>query len=187
MRALIIVDVQVDFCPGGTLPTHEGDEVVPVINNIIDNFDIVLASRDWHPEQTKHFNKWPVHCVQGRHGAEFHPQLRTEKVDQEFLKGTGDKDDGYSAFEATNADLNEYLKNHHIKDVFVCGLATDFCVKETALDCIKYGFETYVIEDAVAGVALKPEDITHAINEMKNAGVNFIKLSEVIEKEILSL
>ncbi len=103
--ALLIVDVQNDFCPGGALPTPQGDIVVPVINKLMDKFDLILASRDWHPEDTIHFNRWPVHCVKESHGADFPAVLKREKIIQIFEKGTGSKDDGYSAFEATNKNL----------------------------------------------------------------------------------
>ena len=104
-RALLIVDVQNDFCPGGALPAPTGDKVVPVINKIIDKFSNIVASRDWHPKVTVHFNKWPEHCVQNTKGADFPKELNKEKFDQIFEKGTRNIDDGYSAFEATNVDL----------------------------------------------------------------------------------
>ena len=102
---LLIVDVQNDFCPGGALPTPQGDIVVPVINNLMDKFELIIASRDWHPKDTIHFNRWPVHCVKESHGADFPDELKREKIIQIFEKGTGSKDDGYSAFEATNKNL----------------------------------------------------------------------------------
>src|SRR5690606_19482878 len=109
-KALLIVDVQNDFCPGGALAVKDGDKVVPVINGIIDKFDLVLASKDWHPVDSVHFEKWPVHCVQNTYGADFHPDLQTDKIDRVLLKGTQNKDDGYSAFEATNVSLADFLR-----------------------------------------------------------------------------
>jgi nicotinamidase/pyrazinamidase len=179
MKALIIVDVQVDFCPGGMLASPDGDKVVPVINKLIDNFDIILASRDWHPAKTAHFKKWPVHCVRNSHGAEFHPQLNSDKIQQQFLKGTENKDDGYSAFEATNKNLDDYLKEHDVNELYVSGIATEYCVKETAFDSLNYGYKTWVIEDAIAGVRLKPDDEQGAKDEMKKAGIRFVNSTQI--------
>src|SRR5277367_3833051 len=131
MKALLIVDVQNDFCPGGTLAVPEGDKVVPVINQLMDQFPIVVASKDWHPKDTVHFQKWPPHCVQGTKGAEFHPGLDASKVQKIFLKGNHNKDDGYSAFEATNDNLAAFLKKKEVTDLYIVGLATDYCVKAT--------------------------------------------------------
>ncbi len=171
-KALIIVDVQNDFCPGGALAAPDGDQVVPVINQLVDHFDYVLASKDWHPSDTVHFQKWPVHCVAGTPGAEFHPQLRTDKIDQVLLKGTDNKDDGYSAFEATNVDLAQWLKEHDVEEVYVTGLTTEYCVKSTALDAAKNGFKTYVIRDAVRPV--NPADEAAAYRDMEEASIQLI-------------
>jgi len=179
MKALIIVDVQVDFCPGGALAAAGGDKIIPVINSLMDKFDLVVASRDWHPAQTIHFDKWPVHCVRESHGADFHPQLKADKIQQQFLKGTENRDDGYSAFEATNKNLTDFLKEHKIDELFVTGLATDYCVKATALDSVKNGFKTSVIEDAIAAVNVQPKDGQEAIEAMKKTGVKFIKASDI--------
>jgi len=107
-KALFIIDVQNDFCPGGALPVPEGDKVVPVINELMPKFDLVIATRDWHPEKTVHFEKWPVHCVRNTEGARFHPDLKTEMIHKIISKGTGNKDDGYSAFETEELDLAQY-------------------------------------------------------------------------------
>jgi nicotinamidase/pyrazinamidase len=179
MKALIIVDVQVDFCPGGALAAAGGDKIIPVINSLMDKFDLVVASRDWHPAQTIHFDKWPVHCVQETHGADFHEQLKSGKIQQQFLKGTENKDDGYSAFEATNKNLADFLKEHKIDELFVTGLATDYCVKATALDSVNNGFKTTVIEDAIAAVNVQPTDGQEAKEAMKKAGVKFISSNHV--------
>jgi nicotinamidase/pyrazinamidase len=114
MEALLIVDVQNDFCPGGALPAPEGDKVVPVINNILENFSLVCASKDWHPENSDHFKKWPKHCIQNSPGADFHSKLKTANIDQVLLKGTGREDNGYSAFEASNINFNDFLKNKNV-------------------------------------------------------------------------
>lgn len=179
MKALLIVDVQNDFCTGGTLAVPEGEKVVPVINHLMDRFKIIVASKDWHPEKTKHFEKWPVHCVQHTFGAAFHPQLDAEKIQEVFLKGTGNKDDGYSAFEATSNNLENFLQGHDVTDLYVCGLATDYCVLASALDAHKKKFNVLVIEDAVRGVDVVKGDVERAIEEMKHMGIVFIPSDQV--------
>ncbi|MDD3494333.1 MAG: nicotinamidase [Dysgonamonadaceae bacterium] len=178
-KALLIVDVQNDFCPGGALAVKDGDKVVPVINGIIDKFDLVLASKDWHPVDSVHFEKWPVHCVQNTYGADFHPDLQTDKIDRVLLKGTQNKDDGYSAFEATNISLADFLRGEGVTDLYVCGLATDYCVKATALDACKLGFRTYVITDAVAAVNLNPGDDKKALEEISSQGCILVNSNEI--------
>lgn len=179
MKALLVVDVQNDFCPGGSLAVPEGDKVVPVINDLMEQFPLVVASKDWHPSQTVHFQKWPVHCVHNRPGADFHPGLKSMKIKQVFLKGTGNKDDGYSAFEATNLDLEKFLKEKGVTELYVTGLATDYCVGASALDAVKKGFKTFVVEDAIAAVNVHPGDDKKALEEMKNAGVRAVKSEEI--------
>lgn len=177
-NALLIVDVQNDFCPGGSLAVSDGDKIVPIINQIEDKFDFVISSQDWHPAATVHFEKWPPHCIAGTFGADFHPNLITDKIDLKLLKGTGNKDDGYSAFEATNVSLIDYLRKNQIQDLYVCGLATDYCVKATVLDAIENGFHTYVITDAVAAVNVEKGDDRKALNEMYLKGCTLIKSEE---------
>lgn len=179
MKALLVVDVQNDFCPGGTLAVPDGDRVVPVINQLMDKFPLVVASKDWHPLETVHFQKWPVHCVHNTRGAEFHPQLDSAKIKQVFLKGTGNKDDGYSAFEATSLDLAKYLKEHGVTELYVTGLATDYCVRASALDALKQGFKTYVVTDAVAAVNVQPGDEQKALDEMQKAGATLVQSKDV--------
>lgn len=179
MRALLIVDVQNDFCPGGALPAPRGNEVVPVINKLIDEFDLVLASKDWHPVETVHFNKWPKHCIQGTTGAEFYPDLDSQKINKVFVKGTRNVDDGYSAFEATNENLADYLKKQGIDEVYVTGLATEYCVKSTVLDALKNHFKVFVIKDAVEGIYQQEGDVENAFKDMINAGAELIASSEV--------
>ena len=177
--ALLIVDVQNDFCPGGALPTPKGDIVVPVINKLMDKFDLIIASRDWHPEDTIHFNRWPVHCVRESHGADFPADLNREKITQIFEKGTGSKDDGYSAFEATNKNLVEYLKEKKVDELYIAGLTVEYCVKSTVLDALKYGFKTFVIKDAVEGIRQNEDDFDNAFEEMKNAGAIIITSEDI--------
>jgi len=179
MKALLIVDVQNDFCSGGTLAVPDGEKVVPVINKLIDRFKVVVASKDWHPKKTKHFTKWPVHCVQDTFGAAFHPQLDSEKIQEVFLKGSGEEDDGYSAFEATNKNLEQFLRSHQVDDLYVCGLATDYCVLSSALDAHKIGFNVLIIEDAIRGVEAVKGDVERAIEEMKHMGIVFIPSGQV--------
>jgi nicotinamidase/pyrazinamidase len=179
MKALLIVDVQNDFCSGGTLAVPDGEKVVPVINGLMDRFEVIAASKDWHPKHTRHFEKWPVHCVQHTFGAAFHPQLNVEKIDEVFLKGTGTEDDGYSAFEATSNDLEKYLKDRGVTDLYVCGLATDYCVLASALDARKKKFNVLVIEDAVRGVDVVKGDVARAAQEMKRQGIVFVRSPDV--------
>ncbi len=178
-QALIIVDVQNDFCPGGTLAVEHGDEVVAPLNKLIDEFLAqgapVYKTRDWHPPTTKHFTKyggtWPIHCVQNTKGAEFHPELKDDPRIQIISKGLGDTD-CYSGFDET--DLAEQLRRQGVKEVLIGGLATDYCVKNTVLDAIKKGFQVKAIEDAMRPVELNPGDGERAIEEMRVAGAEVI-------------
>jgi nicotinamidase/pyrazinamidase len=174
-RALIVVDVQNDFCPGGALAVANGDKVVAPLNKLIAEFlergEPVFKSRDWHPKQTKHFaafgGTWPVHCVQNTKGAEFHPDLIADPRIHVVSKGLGDKD-CYSAFDET--DLALQLQRLGVEEVWVGGLATDYCVKSTVLDALKQGFRVQAVENAMRAVEVKPGDGQRAIEEMKNAG-----------------
>ena len=178
MKALLVVDVQNDFCPGGALPAPEGDKVVPVINRLMDKFPLIIASKDWHPEITVHFDKWPRHCVQNTKGAELHPDLRQDRIAQTVLKGAMNMDEGYSVFEGIDIDLEKFLGDRGVDAVYVTGLVTEYCVKETAIDAQKRGFSTYVIKDAVEGVRLKEGDVERAFEEMEKAGVKIISSTE---------
>ncbi|HJX70363.1 MAG TPA: isochorismatase family protein [Bacteroidales bacterium] len=171
MKALIIVDVQNDFCPGGALPAPDGDKVIPVINKLMNRFPVILASRDAHPSDSRHFEKWPVHCVKGTRGADFQPGLHVSKIQQELLKGTADKDDGYSAFEASNQNVAESLRKKQVTDVYITGLTTEYCVKSTALDSVHNGFKTYIVTDAIAAVQPDSENEKAAFAEMNDAGI----------------
>lgn len=178
-QALIVVDVQNDFCPGGTLAVPHGDEVIAPLNKLIDQFlergDPVYKSRDWHPPTTRHFTAyggtWPVHCVQNTEGAQFHPALRDDPRIKVISKGLSNAD-GYSAFEETN--LGSQLNNAGVEEVVVGGLATDYCVKNTVLDALKQGYRVKAIEDAMRPVELKPGDGERAIEEMRAAGAEII-------------
>jgi nicotinamidase/pyrazinamidase len=170
MKALLIVDVQNDFCPGGALAVAGGDKVVPVINRVMDDYPLVIASQDWHPPASAHFAKWPPHCIAGTPGAELHPGLRRE-IAQVFKKGTGERDDGYSAFEATNADLEKFLKTRGVEELDIVGLATDFCVRASALDAARKGFRVRVLTNATAAVG----DPEPALREMREAGIELVQ------------
>jgi nicotinamidase/pyrazinamidase len=178
-QALIVVDVQNDFCPGGTLAVPHGDAVVAPLNKLIDEFlergDLVYKSRDWHPPTTKHFaaygGTWPVHCVQNTKGAEFHPALRDDPRIKIVSKGLGDTD-CYSAFDET--DLASELRRSGVEELVVGGLATDYCVKNTVLDGLKHGFKVKAVEDAMRPVELQPGDGDKAIQEMRAAGAEII-------------
>ncbi len=179
--ALLIVDVQNDFCPGGALPVPEGDKVVPVLNRVAEQVaqrgGWVFASRDWHPPTTRHFadygGKWPVHCVQNTLGADFHPDLKLPEGTHIISKGTSETDNGYSAFEGRTEEgktLLEVLRERNIRRLIVGGLATDYCVRASVLDALKHGFEVVVLTDAVRGVDVQPGDSERALQEMRTAG-----------------
>jgi len=183
--ALLIVDVQNDFCLGGALPVPEGDRVVPVLNRWIEQFAQsgapVYASRDWHPETTSHFavrgGPWPVHCVANTPGAEFHPQLRLPPSANIVSKGTEPYDHGYSAFEGrtgSGARLIDDLRQRGIRRLYVGGLATDYCVKHSVLDARRLGLDVTVLEDAIAGVEVHPGDSAKALAEMRDAGAEIV-------------
>jgi nicotinamidase/pyrazinamidase len=174
-RALLVVDVQNDFCPGGSLAVAHGDDVVAPLNKLIQEFlergEPVFKSRDWHPSETKHFaaygGTWPVHCVQETKGAEFHPDLIDDIHIRTISKGLCDED-SYSAFDGT--DLALQLRRLGIEEVWVGGLATDYCVKNTVLDALREGFRVKAMTDAIRAVELKPGDGERAIEEMREAG-----------------
>jgi nicotinamidase/pyrazinamidase len=196
MKALILVDIQNDFLPGGALAVPNGGAVIPIVNKILPVFPLVVATQDWHPSihgsfAANHPGKkvfeqidlnglpqtlWPVHCVQNTPGAALATDLRQDRIARVFQKGTDAGIDSYSGLfdngHRKSTGLGEWLKQQRVTDVFVCGLATDYCVKFTALDAVQLGFKTYLIEDASRGVNLHPNDVQKAIEEMKAAGVN---------------
>jgi nicotinamidase/pyrazinamidase len=198
-RALILVDLQNDFCPGGALEVKHGDEVIEVANRVARHFDMVVATQDWHPREHKSFAAnnpgkqpyevidlaglpqvlWPVHCVQGSPGADFHAGLDRARVAKVFPKGTDPGVDSYSGLHDNgrrkSTGLGEWLKGQGVDTVYVLGLATDYCVKFTALDAKKDGFATYLVEDGCRGVELKSGDSERAIDEMRAAGVVVIE------------
>jgi nicotinamidase/pyrazinamidase len=174
--ALIVVDPQNDFLPGGALAVADGLRIFPPINRIAPHFAHVFATRDWHPENHDSFaaqgGPWPVHCVAGSAGARFHPQLQVEHIDAIVDTGVAPDAPGYSGFEGT--DLAERLQHVGAKRVFVCGVATDYCVKETVLGALDRGFQTFLLTDAIAAVDATPGDGAAAIDEMQRRGATTI-------------
>ena len=188
--ALLIVDLQNDFCPGGALQVPDGDRIVGPVNRAAELFASaglpVLASRDWHPPDTAHFRDygglWPLHCVQGTSGADFHPSLRLPAGTIIFSKGINPALDGYSAFEGVTAEgvgLDDLLRELGVRKLYVCGLATDYCVVRTVIEALKSRFEVSLLTDAVAGVDLVPGDSASAIKEMLAAGAQPVTVEEL--------
>ncbi len=199
MKVLLIIDVQNDFCPGGALAVGGGNEVVPVINSIIWKFNRVVATQDWHPADHSSFASnhkgkkpfdeielngyrqtlWPDHCVQGSRGADFHPDLNTTLVDLIVRKGTSSDIDSYSAFlendKKTKTGLDGYLNSIGTTEVFVCGLATDYCVYYSAMDAHMIGFKTAVIIDACRGIDVPEGSLTKVIASMREAGIRIVE------------
>lgn len=203
MKALLLIDIQNDFVPGGSLAVRDGDAVVGPANRLAKRFDIVVATQDWHPPGHGSFASshpgrkpgemgeldglpqvmWPDHCVQGTHGAEFLAGLDRSRWTEVFRKGTDPKIDSYSGFfdnghrKATG--LGDWLKARGVTHVFIAGIATDYCVKFTAMDALELGFKTTVIEDACRGVDLTPGDVQRAISDMRNAGIEILNESDI--------
>ena len=195
MKALLLVDIQNDFLPGGALAVAEGDAVLEPANRLIEAFDVVVATQDWHPADHCSFadnhsghslydtivvndleqTLWPVHCVQGTPGADFSSKLMIDKADAVIRKGTGASIDSYSGFfdngHQRSTGLAGYLRERGISDVFVCGLATDFCVKFTALDSVESGFHTHLVAEACRGVELSTGNVQRAVDQMRSNGV----------------
>ncbi len=201
---LLIVDVQNDFCPGGALAVSEGDEVVPVINTLAPLFPVVAATRDWHPEghvsfASSHKGKsvyetvktdgidqvlWPDHCIRETGGAELHPDLKRSEINIILHKGTQIGLDSYSAFydndHRSSTGLDGYMKGLGLEKIFICGLATDYCVFFSAMDAASLGFETFVIRDASRGVDVPEGNIEKSASIMKEAGVRLIESTELL-------
>jgi nicotinamidase/pyrazinamidase len=180
-KALLVVDVQNDFCPGGALGIHGGHEIIPILNEYFKFFEKenlpIFVTRDWHPKVTKHFDQfggvWPEHCVEGSSGAQFHPDLEFPKDTLVMSKGMDPEKDSYSAFDATDSSgivLANLLKIFGVTEIYIGGLATDYCVKYSALDALKDGLKVFILTDAIAGVNLQPEDSSVALEEMVSRG-----------------
>lgn len=203
MNALVLVDLQNDFLPGGALAVPQGDEVIPIANRLMPRFELVVATQDWHPADHASFAAnhpgkrpgdeielagvrqvlWPVHCVQHTPGAELAPGLDTRFIRERFLKGADREIDSYSGFfdndHRRSTGLDKSLRQQGVGEVYVLGLATDYCVQATARDAVRLGFKTYLIADACRGVNLRPGDAERAIDAMRAAGVRVIRSDEL--------
>lgn len=195
-EALLIIDLQYDFLPGGALEVKESDKIIPKINQLVGRFDYTIASQDWHPEGHVSFAKthgkkigevitvdgtkqelWPVHCVQNTHGASLTKELKKDHIDQYFHKGTNLNIDSYSAFFDNNktheTGLDAFLREREVTKLYIVGLATDFCVKYTALDALDLGYEVTIIKDACSPVFNEKQ----ALEEIKKAGGEIMTLA----------
>lgn len=204
MDALVLVDLQNDFCPGGALPAPEGDRVAPIANRLMRRFGLVVATQDWHPPDHGSFAAshpgrhvgdvidlgglphvlWPVHCVANTPGADLHPELDRSRIAQTFHKGTDRDIDSYSGLfdngHRRATGLDAYLRAQGVDRVFLAGLATEYCVLFTALDAVQEGFETAVILDACRGIDLHPGDVARAVEQMLAHGVRMVQSSELL-------
>lgn len=182
---LLVVDMQNDFMPNGALAVKDGHIIVPIVNKLLFNFDHRVFSRDWHPANHISFSSqptftdgsWPPHCIQNTSGAAFHPDLNIELADLIINKAENQNEEAYSAFQHTT--LNDWLLKHAIKRLFIVGLATDYCVKHSALDAAKY-FETWVIGDAIKGVDVPAGSVETAIQEMESQHIHFISSKQLV-------
>ena len=200
--ALLVIDVQNDFCPGGALAVRDGDAIIPAVNRIAPRFGTVVATADWHPAHhisfaSRHGKQplqtvnvdgleqklWPDHCVQGTRGAEFHRELDTRPFSIILHKGSNPDLDSYSAFfendRKKRTGLSHYLKGLNRKSIYVCGLATDVCVAFTVLDGLRLGFTTFLIEDATRGIDDPPGSLKNAVDEMRKKGARVIGWKEL--------
>lgn len=203
--ALLLIDIQKDFCKGGALEVKDGDEVVPVANQLIDFFhgknSLIVATKDWHPLNHKSFaiNScknvgefgelnglpqvfWPIHCVQESEGSKFHKDLK--KVENIIYKGENPTVDSYSGFfdngKKFKTNLNNFLEKNSIKTLYIMGLATDYCVKFSVLDALSLGYEVFVVEDGIRGVNISPEDSQKAVDEMIESGAKLINSNMIM-------
>lgn len=203
MNALILIDLQNDFFPGGALPVETAPEILPALTDLLQKpFELVIATKDWHPADHMCFAKnhgkkpgeivlienieqilWPVHCVQGTLGADFFSGWDTKKIKKIVQKGTDKWIDSYSAFfdngQKKSTGLADFLRAHHVDSVYIAGLATDYCVKYSVLDALKLGFKTYVVTDACRGINLKAEDSQQALNDMQKAGAILVTSKQI--------
>lgn len=203
MKTLLLIDLQNDFCPGGALAVDEGNLLIPIANALMPKFDLVIATQDWHPATHGSFAAnhpwrrpgqvidlnglpqvlWPIHCVQESFGAEFVQSLNTAGIHKVFVKGTDPEIDSYSGFfdnghrKATG--LGDYLKEMGVSELWVMGIATDYCVKFTVLDALELGFKVNLIEDACRGVNLQAGDVTQAVTDMQSKGANIVHTQDI--------
>jgi nicotinamidase/pyrazinamidase len=181
-RALLIIDFQNDFTAGGALEVPEGDAIAEPVRRLANRLDVVVATRDWHPPDHASFETeggpWPVHCVRDTHGAQFHPAMEGIGLDAVVDVGRERDDEGYSGFE--KSDLARILRDRDVDQVFVCGLATDYCVRASAIDACGEGFDVTVVEDAVRGVEVSEGDSDRAFGDMREAGARIASSDEVL-------
>lgn len=204
MKTLLIIDIQNDFLPGGALAVTNGDQIIPIVNELIPCYDHVVATQDYHPENhgsfaANHAGKnigdsitlsdlpqilWPIHCVEATKGADLASELNTHAIDMIFRKGTDPNIDSYSGFydngHSNSTGLTEHLNDIGTTELHIVGLATDYCVKFSALDAIREGFNTSIIKEATKGVNIQPNDCDNAIRDMANAGVNILEMEDVL-------
>lgn len=206
MKALILVDLQNDFCANGALEVPDANAVIPIANELMKkgNFDLIVATQDWHPAIHKSFAAnhpwrkpgdfvelnglqqilWPIHCVQDSFGADFVKNLNHSAIQHVFQKGTDIEIDSYSGFfdngHQNSTGLGDFLKEKGVEEVYVLGLATDYCVKFTALDALGLGFKTFLVEDACRGVNMTAGDVQKAVEEMREKGVILVKSKEIV-------
>ena len=195
MKALLLIDIQNDFLPGGALAVQQGDEILPVANALLPQYELIVATQDWHPADHQSFVSrhpgmevgqqiqlagldqilWPEHCVQGTWGAEFSAELNHESIQRVIRKGTDPLIDSYSGFfdnaRRKGTELESHLRSQHVDEVHLVGLATDYCVKFTALDAVDLGFRTVLLTEGIRGVELNQGDCQQAIDEMRSRGV----------------
>lgn len=203
--ALIIVDIQNDFLKGGALEVKDGNSTIEIINSIQNKFNLIVATQDWHPAKHKSFASqhkgknigefidlngidqilWPDHCIENTFGSEFSKDLNFDRINKIVQKGNNPEIDSYSGFlendKKTKTELDDYLKYNKVETVFICGLASDYCVKFTAIDAVDFSYETYLIEDATKAVNISPDDHEKAIELMKNKGVKIIKSTDLTQ------
>jgi nicotinamidase/pyrazinamidase len=206
MKALLLIDLQNDFCKGGALEVKEGDTVISVANSLLKKFKnedaLIVATKDWHPITHKSFASnsngkigevgmlnglpqvwWPNHCVQNTFGSEFHPELNSNLIDKTIFKGTDEEIDSYSGFfdngKLKKTELDTILKVNNVDTLYIMGLATDYCVKFSVLDALELGYKVYLIEDGCRGVNLTPTDSATSIKEMEDRGAIIIKSFEI--------
>ena len=185
--ALILVDIQNDFCPGGALAVNGGDQIVPAVNRLIPEFPLVISTQDWHPENHISFKEqggpWPPHCVQGTRGAELHSDLKTDTIAHYLRKASSPDKDDYSEFAGKDdrgRSLDEVLKSHGVKKLYAVGLATDYCVLETVIDGLRLGYEVYAVTDAMRAVNVNPADGEAALQKMARSGAHLVTSDEVL-------
>jgi nicotinamidase/pyrazinamidase len=181
-KALLIIDFQNDFTSGGALEVPEGDEIAEPVKRLAKEFDYVFATRDWHPTDHSSFETeggpWPVHCVQGTHGAELHPAMRDIEVEEIVDVGAEREDQGYSGFEKSK--LADLLRERDVDEVAVVGLATDYCVRASAIDAAREGFDTSVVTDAIRAVDVNPGDGERALEDMREAGAKLVTSDSLV-------